>query len=61
MEACQRTGILDSKSTLYKTLSDLQTVLCGRDVEEQQKHIGILETVTLLPGSCWESIETFRY
>lgn len=30
MEDCQRTGILDSKSTLYK-LSDLQTVLCGRD------------------------------
>lgn len=31
MEDCQRTGILDTKSTLYKTLSDLQTVLCGRD------------------------------
>lgn len=56
MEDCQRTGILDSKSTLYKTLSDLQTVLCARDVEEQQKHISVLETVTLLPGSCWESI-----
>lgn len=30
MEDCQRTGILDSNSKLYKTLSDLRTVLCGR-------------------------------
>lgn len=34
MEDHQGTGILDSNSKLYKTFSDLQTALCGRDCTE---------------------------